>query len=70
VLFELTALGAETRLVLTHTKIESDKSLRDFAGGWTAHVQALAQALEGKSTNDFWTHVLAAHEAYEGGAAH
>lgn len=63
--FEFTAIGAETLLVLTHSRIDSMDHVRDFAGGWTAHMQTLADVLEGKSASPFWTYVVAAHDAYE-----
>jgi len=63
--FEFSAVGDETLLVLTHTRIHSDAALRDFAGGWTAHLETLAGVLEGKPTNRFWADVVAAHAAYE-----
>lgn len=63
--FEFTAEGARTRLVLTHTKIGSGKLMRDYAGGWTAHVETLAQVLEGAPANRFWADVLAAHAVYD-----
>lgn len=68
VLFEFIAVGDQTRLVLTHTKIDSDASLRDFAGGWTAHIETLANHLEGKPTNSFWASVVKAHDTYARGA--
>lgn len=63
--FEFSAQGDETLLTLTHSKIDTRDHLRDFAGGWTAHVETLADVLEGKSTNRFWADVVAAHEAHE-----
>lgn len=63
--FELSAQGDETLLVLTHTKIDTRENLRSYAGGWTAHVETLANLLEGKSTNHFWADVLAAHAHYD-----
>lgn len=63
--FALKAIGDETLLTLTHTKIETANAARDYAGGWTAHVETLAALLEGKSTNHFWRSVVAAHQAYE-----
>ena len=63
--FEFTAQGEETLLRLTHTKIDSDAALRDFAGGWTAHMETLATVLAGQPANHFWADVVAAHEAYE-----
>lgn len=62
--FEFSPEGERTRLVLTHTKIESAAALGDYAGGWTAHIETLASALEGKPTNHFWASVIAAHHAY------
>ncbi|MDZ4693270.1 SRPBCC family protein [Terricaulis sp.] len=66
--FEFKAIGHETLLTLTHSKIDTNAALRDFAGGWTAHVETLVGVLDGKPTNRFWADVLAAHEAYEGAA--
>jgi uncharacterized protein YndB with AHSA1/START domain len=63
--FEFTAIGEETLLKLTHTKIDTEASLRDFAGGWTAHMETLATVLAGRPANHFWADVVAAHEAYE-----
>lgn len=63
--FEFTAIGEETLLKLTHTKIDTNASLRDFAGGWTAHLETLATVLAGQPANHFWADVVAAHEAYE-----
>ncbi len=63
--FEFTAMGDETRLVLTHTKIASADNMRDYAGGWTAHVQTLADVLDDRSSNRFWADVMAAQEHYD-----
>lgn len=63
--FEFKAQGDETLLVLTHSRIDTNANLRDFAGGWTAHVQTLADVLEGKPTNRFWGDVVRAHDVYE-----
>jgi uncharacterized protein YndB with AHSA1/START domain len=67
--FEFTALGDETLLVLTHSRVDTRANLLDFAGGWTAHLQTLADHLEGKPTNRFWADVVKAHEYYEGAAS-
>lgn len=63
--FAFRAIGDETVLTLTHTKIATDASARNYAGGWTAHVETLAGVLDGKPTNRFWADVVAAHAAYE-----
>lgn len=67
--FEFSAEGERTRLVLTHTRIGTPANVKDFAGGWTAHLETLASLLDGKPTNHFWADVLAAHEAYEQAAS-
>lgn len=67
--FEFTALDEETLLVLTHARIASPENMRDYAGGWTAHVQTLADVLEGAAASRFWTYVEAAHAHYDGSAA-
>ena len=63
--FAFEARGDETLLTLIHTKIDTLEHTRDFAGGWTAHLETLAGVLDGKPTNRFWADVVAAHEAYE-----
>ena len=63
--FEFEAQGETTLLTLTHSRIASQASLRDFAGGWTAHIHTLAEILEGRAANRFWADVAAAHEVYE-----
>lgn len=63
--FEFNAHGDETLLTLTHSKVDTKANLLDFAGGWTAHIETLAGALDGKPTNRFWADVVAAHAAYE-----
>lgn len=67
--FEFEARGDETLLTLTHTKIDTKAHLLDFAGGWTAHIHTLSEILEGRPANSFWADVVAAHEAYDKGAA-
>jgi len=44
--YELTPLGDRTLLVLTHTRLESNR-LAGYAAGWDAHVHMLAAACEG-----------------------
>ena len=63
--FEFTPVGEETLLVLTHSKIDTIGSLRDFAGGWTAHFETLAHVLADGKANRFWADVVKAHELYE-----
>ncbi|MBC7768812.1 MAG: SRPBCC family protein [Phycisphaerales bacterium] len=63
--FEFTPRGDETLLVLTHSKIDTRGNLRNFGGGWTAHLETLADVLAGRKSNRFWANVVEAHEAYE-----
>jgi uncharacterized protein YndB with AHSA1/START domain len=46
--FELTAEGAGTRLILTHTKI-TGQAAADFAAGWHRHLDTLGYLAEGSS---------------------
>lgn len=63
--FEFTPRGDETLLTLTHSKIDTLGSLRDFAGGWTAHLETLSTVLEAGKANHFWADVVKAHGIYE-----
>lgn len=63
--FKFTSVGDETLLTLTHTRIADECAARDYAGGWTAHVETLAALLEDGPANRFWANVVAAHAAYE-----
>ncbi|HYW23529.1 MAG TPA: SRPBCC family protein [Terriglobales bacterium] len=46
--YELTPQGGQTMLVLTHTRLETDR-LAGYAAGWDAHLHMLAAACEGAS---------------------
>src|SRR6185312_491371 len=52
--YELFADGDRTRLVLTHSGIESPSGFQDFGGGWTSHLAVLQEKLAGRSVKDFW----------------
>lgn len=54
VTYELTADGARTRLVLTHSGITSGTGAQDFGSGWTSHLTVLQEKLAGRSVRDFW----------------
>jgi hypothetical protein len=54
VTYELQAEGAKTRLILTHSKIQSPSGFQDFGGGWNSHLAVLQQKLAGGSVRDFW----------------
>jgi len=54
VTYELFPDGDRTRLVLTHSGIESPSGFQDFGGGWNSHLTVLEEKLAGRSVRDFW----------------
>jgi uncharacterized protein YndB with AHSA1/START domain len=52
--FELFAEGGRTRLVLTHSGIQSPTGALGFGSGWNSHLLVLAEKLAGRSVRDFW----------------
>ena len=52
--FELKPEGERTRLVLTHSGIESGTGAQDFGSGWNSHMTVLQERLAGRSVRDFW----------------
>jgi uncharacterized protein YndB with AHSA1/START domain len=54
VTFELTSIGNDVRLVLTHTDLCDPESMIRVASGWYAHLGILAHALGGPKPAPFW----------------
>ena len=54
VIYELTAEGERTKLVLTHRGIVSATGAQDFGSGWTSHLAVLEERLAGRGVRDFW----------------
>ena len=54
VTYELSPEGDRTRLVLTHSGIESPTGFQDFGGGWNSHLTVLQERLDGRRVRDFW----------------
>lgn len=52
--FELFPEGDRTRLVLTHSGIQSPTGDLDFGSGWTSHLAVLQAKLAGGGVRDFW----------------
>lgn len=52
--FELFPEGEQTRLVLTHSGIQSPTGAQDFGSGWNSHLFVLQEKLAGRSVRDFW----------------
>ena len=55
VTYELFAEGDRTRLLLTHSGIQSGTGAQDFGSGWNSHVTVLEEKLAGRSVPNFWT---------------
>jgi uncharacterized protein YndB with AHSA1/START domain len=54
VTYELFPEGDRTRLVLTHSGIESATGSQDFGNGWNSHMTMLQERLAGRSVKNFW----------------
>lgn len=63
VTYELMPEGDQTRLVLTHSGIQSDSGAQDFGSGWNSHLTVLQEKLAGRSVRDFWALHASSREA-------
>src|SRR5438270_425315 len=54
VTYELSPQGGKTRLVLTHSGIQSEAGFGDFGTGWNSHLTVLQEKLAGRGVKDFW----------------
>jgi uncharacterized protein YndB with AHSA1/START domain len=54
VAIQLEALGARTRLTLTHSGIATRDGAINFGGGWGAHLDVLERRLRGEHIANFW----------------
>jgi uncharacterized protein YndB with AHSA1/START domain len=54
VTYELFPEGERTRLVLTHSGIQSGTGSQDFGSGWNSHMTVLQEKLAGRSVPNFW----------------
>jgi uncharacterized protein YndB with AHSA1/START domain len=54
VTYELLPEGDRTRLILTHSGIQSPVGAQDFGSGWNSHLTVLQERLAGRSVKDFW----------------
>jgi uncharacterized protein YndB with AHSA1/START domain len=54
VIYELSAVGEKTRLVLTHSGIVGGTGAQDFGSGWNSHLTVLEERLAGRGVKDFW----------------
>ncbi|MGN6154690.1 MAG: SRPBCC family protein [Sphingomicrobium sp.] len=66
VTFELFPEGGKTRLVLTHSGIESPVGAQDFGSGWNSHLAVLQKRLAGEGVPNFWAlHARSREEVLE-----
>jgi uncharacterized protein YndB with AHSA1/START domain len=54
VTYELFPDGEGTRLMLTHSGIQSGTGDEDFGSGWNSHLTVLEERLAGRGVKDFW----------------
>jgi uncharacterized protein YndB with AHSA1/START domain len=54
VTYELHPERGGTRLILTHSGIDSPAGAQDFGSGWTSHLAVLEERLAGRKVKDFW----------------
>jgi uncharacterized protein YndB with AHSA1/START domain len=54
VTFELFPEGERTRLILTHSGIQSGTGFQDFGGGWNSHMIVLQERLAERGVPNFW----------------
>lgn len=54
VCYELSAEDDKVRLVLTHTRLNSNEEVRDVCAGWHSHLGILSDVLEDRSPRPFW----------------
>lgn len=52
--FELAPVGDRVRLVVTHRRLATRDDMIGVAGGWHAHLDILADRLEGRTPAGFW----------------
>lgn len=63
--FELTPVGAQVRLVVTHARLTTREDMIGVAGGWHTHLGILAARLEGREPGSFWTTHMKHEAVYE-----
>lgn len=54
VCYELEDLGDKVRLVLTHRRLESSKTILSVSGGWHTHLDILVDVLEDREPPPYW----------------
>jgi uncharacterized protein YndB with AHSA1/START domain len=63
--FELSPQGADVRLVLTHSRLANRAALVDVSGGWHIHLRVLADELNGRPKQPFWSELERLEAKYD-----
>ena len=63
--FELSPQGADVRLVLTHSRLANRAALVDVSGGWHIHLRVLADELNGRPKQPFWSELERLEAEYD-----
>ena len=64
VLYELEEVGDRVRLVLTHRRLETPRTILDVSAGWHTHLDILVDVLEKQEPKPFWKTHSALEEEY------
>ena len=65
VCYELTEIGREVELVLTHRRLADDEEMLGVSAGWHTHLDMLADVLAGREPCAFWRRHTELEEEYE-----
>jgi uncharacterized protein YndB with AHSA1/START domain len=65
VTFELTPVGDEVHLILTHRRLKDRPEMISVASGWHTHVAILIDRLSGQEPENFWLTHAAVEAQYE-----
>lgn len=63
--YDLEERGDKVRLVLTHTRLNSNDEVQSVCGGWHAHLDILVDVLSGNEPRPFWKTHTALEAEYE-----
>jgi uncharacterized protein YndB with AHSA1/START domain len=66
VTYELTELGDQVQLVLTHIKAPDKATLLSISAGWHTHLTVLLAKLEGRTPPPFWGTLMELKAEYAG----
>ena len=65
VCYELTEVGEQVRLVITHSRLTGRDEMQSVCGGWHTHMDILVDVLNGVEPQPFWKVHTALEAEYE-----